>query len=138
MKNNAKLKTILFKPKWYHNLWYLTLRQHVNKILAIIIGTCSIILLIAETQVFFTNKVTILGWLLSIKNYELLRIVVFIVIVFIMYMVNYSLFRLKLSNLYGLYYKDSDGPSLMFATVNFSRVGVVIVLNFFDMMKMDS
>jgi hypothetical protein len=26
----------------------------------------------------------------------------------------------------------------MFATVNFSRVGVVIVLNFFDMMKMDS
>jgi len=69
MKNNAELKTILFKPKWYHNLWYLTLRQHVNKILAIIIGTCSIILLIAETQVFFTNKVTILGWLLSIKNY---------------------------------------------------------------------
>jgi hypothetical protein len=53
-------------------------------------------------------------------------------------MVNYSLFRLKLSNLYGLYYKDSDGPSLMFATVNFSRVGVVIVLNFFDMMKIDS
>ena len=55
-----------------------------------------------------------------------------------MYMVNYSLFRLKLSNLYGLYYKDSDGPSLMFATVNFSRVGVVIVLNFFDMMKIES
>lgn len=27
---------------------------------------------------------------------------------------------------------------MMFATVNFSRVGVVIVLNFFDMMKMDS
>ena len=55
-----------------------------------------------------------------------------------MYMVNYSLFRLKLANIYGLYYKDSDGPSLMFATINFSRVGVVIVLNFFDMMKMDS
>jgi hypothetical protein len=63
---------------------------------------------------------------------------VFIVIVFITYMVNYSLFRLKLANLYGLYQKNSDGPSLMFATVNFSRVGVVIVLNFFDMMKMDS
>jgi hypothetical protein len=63
---------------------------------------------------------------------------VFIVIVFITYMVNYSLFRLKLANLYGLYHKNSDGPSLMFATVNFSRVGVVIVLNFFDMMKMDS
>lgn len=55
-----------------------------------------------------------------------------------MYMANYSLFRLKLSNLYGLYYKDSDGPSMMFATVNFSRVGVVIVMNFFDMMKVES
>lgn len=67
-----------------------------------------------------------------------MRIMVFIVIVFITYMVNYSLFRLKLANLYGLYQKNSDGPSLMFATVNFSRVGVAIVLNFFDMMKMDS
>lgn len=57
---------------------------------------------------------------------------------FIMYMANYSLFRLKLSNLYGLYYKDSDGPSMMFATVNFSRVGVVIVMNFFDMIKVES
>jgi hypothetical protein len=55
-----------------------------------------------------------------------------------MYMANYSLFRLKLSNLYGLYYKDSDGPSMMFATVNFSRVGVVIVMNFFDMIKVES
>ena len=101
-------------------------------------GIGSLILLIAETQVFLTNKSSILGWLLAIKNFEILRIVVFIVIVFIMYMVNYSLFRLKLSNLYGLYPEDSDGPSLMFATVNFSRVGVVIVLNFFHMMKIDS
>jgi hypothetical protein len=55
-----------------------------------------------------------------------------------MYMANYSLFRLKLSNLYGLYYKDSDGPSMMFATVTFARVGVVIVMNFFDMIKVES
>jgi len=51
-------------------------------------------------------------------------------------MSNYALFRLKLANLYGLYYKESDGASLMFATVNFSRIGVAIVLNFFDMIKM--
>lgn len=50
-------------------------------------------------------------------------------------MSNYALFRLKLANLYGLYYKESDGASLMFATVNFSRIGVAIVLNFFDMIK---
>jgi hypothetical protein len=50
-------------------------------------------------------------------------------------MVYYSLFKLKLSNLYGLYRKGSDGPSLMFATINFSRVAAPLVVNFFDMIK---
>jgi hypothetical protein len=62
----------------------------------------------------------------------------FVVMAFIIYMANYSLFRLKLANLYGLYHKESDGASLMFATVNFSRIGVAIVLNFFDMLKMEN
>ena len=55
----------------------------------------------------------------------------------IIYMSNYALFRLKLANLYGLYRKESDGASLMFATVNFSRIGIAIVFNFFDMIKME-
>jgi hypothetical protein len=63
---------------------------------------------------------------------------VWIVIGLISYMVYYSLFRIKLSNLYGMYIGGSDGPSIMFATINFSRVGVVIVLNFFDMVKLNS
>ena len=62
---------------------------------------------------------------------------VYIVIVFISYMVYYSLFRIKLSNTYGLYKHESDGPSLMFATINFSRVAFAIVLNFFQMLKLD-
>jgi hypothetical protein len=37
-----------------------------------------------------------------------------------------------------MYIGGSDGPSIMFATINFSRVGVVIVLNFFDMVKLNS
>ena len=53
-------------------------------------------------------------------------------------MVYYSLFRLKLANLYGLYRKESDGPSLMFATINFSRVGAALIINFFDMLKLNS
>ena len=62
---------------------------------------------------------------------------VFLVMAFLIYMANYALFRLKLANLYGLYRKESDGASLMFATVNFSRISVAIVLNFFDMVKME-
>jgi hypothetical protein len=65
-------------------------------------------------------------------------VLVFVVIAFIVYMANYALFRLKLANLYGLYPRESDGASMMFATVNFSRIGVAIVLNFFDMIKMEN
>ena len=63
---------------------------------------------------------------------------VFLTISFISYMVYYSLFRIKLSHTYGLYRHGSDGPSLMFTTINFSRVCVAIVLNFLDMIKVDS
>jgi hypothetical protein len=68
---------------------------------------------------------------------QVIRIFVFVIMAFILYMANYALFRLKLANLYGLYPGESDGASLMFATVNFSRIGVAIVLNFFDMLKME-
>ena len=69
---------------------------------------------------------------------QILRILIFITICFISYTVYYSLFRIKLSHTYGLYRNGSDGPSLMFTTINFSRVGVAIVLNFLDMLKVDS
>jgi hypothetical protein len=98
----------------------------------------SIIVLISETQVFLTNESSLLAYLLHIDNIQVIRICVFVVIAFIIYMSNYSLFRLKLANLYGLYEKESDGASLMFATVNVSRIGVAIVLNFFDMIKMEN
>lgn len=67
-----------------------------------------------------------------------MRALVMIVIALISYMVYYSLFKIKLSNIYGMYKHGSDGPSIMFATINFSRVGVAIVLNFFDMIKLHS
>ena len=98
----------------------------------------SLILLIAETQVFLTSDSSILRWALKIENLQILRILVFLTISFISYMVYYSLFRIKLSHTYGLYRHGSDGPSLMFTTINFSRVCVAIVLNFVDMLKVDS
>jgi hypothetical protein len=79
---------------------------------------------------------SLLAYCLLFENYQVIRVLVFIVMGCIVYMSNYALFRLKLANLYGLYKHESDGASLMFATVNFSRIGVAIVLNFFDMIKM--
>lgn len=69
MNTKIELHTILFPIKWYHTLWYLRIRKTLNKILAIIMATGSIVVLIAETQVFLTNKSSILAWLLTIKNF---------------------------------------------------------------------
>lgn len=46
-KASGQLNTILFTPKWYHSLWYMKIRKPLNKFLAIIMATGSIILLIA-------------------------------------------------------------------------------------------
>jgi hypothetical protein len=64
-----------------------------------------------------------------------LRFLSLAILSLISYLAYYSLFRLKLSNIYGLYKRSSDGPSLMFATINFSRIGAALVINFFDMIK---
>ncbi len=125
------------QTNYVQSWWYCKARLKVNKVFAFIIGLCSIILLLSESQVFFTQEYSILRYLLSFDNLQIIRILVLLVIAFIVYMANYALFRLKLANLYGLYYKESDGASLMFATVNFSRIGVAIVLNFFDMIKLE-
>ena len=132
------MQTPLFSVGTFSSLWYCQIMPYFYKSGAILLGLGSLIILIAETQVFLTSKSSILGWLLKVENLQLLRILVFLTISFISYMVYYSLFRIKLSHTYGLYRHGSDGPSLMFTTINFSRVCVAIVLNFLDMLKVDS
>lgn len=125
------------KTSWLQEGWYCKVRPWFNKCFALIIGLGSACILISETQVFLTPHSSLLGFLLRLDNLQAIRVCAFIVMAFIIYMANYSLFRLKLANLYGLYPGESDGASLMFATVNFSRIGVAIVLNFFDMLRME-
>lgn len=120
------------------SFWRVKLKPFLYKAACIFLSLFGALITIAETQVFLTNESSFFGWLLLVDNLKLARVLVFIVIGLISYMVYYSLFRIKLSNIYGMYRGGSDGPSIMFATTNFSRVGVAIVLNFFDMVKLNS
>lgn len=137
-RENKKLVTPLFEVSALKNFWYLELQPIVYRVLSILFGIGSLIVLISETQVFLTPNSSLLGYLLNVESLQLLRIFTLLTITFIAYMVYYSLFRIKLAYTYGLYQKCSDGPSLMFATINFSRVGVAIVFNFLDMIKVKS
>jgi hypothetical protein len=49
----------------------------------------------------------------------------------------YGMFALKVSHWYGLYVRSSDGASLMFSTVNFSRVSAPLVLNYLELLGLD-
>lgn len=137
-KNNHELASDVIKVSPTKSMWLCTVKPFFYKAACVFMTLFGILITIAETQVFLTNKSSFFGWLLLFDNIKVTRVLVFIVIGLISYMVYYSLFRIKLSNIYGMYPHNSDGPSIMFATINFSRVGVAIVLNFFDMVKLHS
>lgn len=137
-RGNGRLESGVVGVTAMGSLWRVRIKPFLYMAASIFMTLFGILITIAETQVFLTNKSSFLGWLLLVDNLQITRTIVFIVIALISYMVYYSLFRIKLSNLYGMYRGGSDGPSIMFATINFSRVGVAIVLNFFDMVKLNS
>lgn len=117
---------------WY---WYCKVKPKLKRLLAALIYLFTLMLLVSETQVFLSTRESVLSYFLKIKDLQLLRFLCLFILALITYLSYYSLFRLKLSNIYGLYKKSSDGPSLMFATINFSRIGAALVINFFDMIK---
>lgn len=137
IEKDTSLRSLVRQTTSLQERWYVRIRPKFNKFFSILVAIGSLLLLISETQVFLTKDSSLLAYLLRIDNIQAIRVCVFVVMAFIIYMANYALFRLKLANLYGLYKGESDGASLMFATVNFSRIGVAIVLNFFDMLKME-
>lgn len=117
---------------WY---WYCKIKPILKRVLAVLMYLFTLVLLISETEVFLSTRESVLSYFLKIKNLRLLRFLCLLILSGITYFSYYSLFRLKLSNIYGLYKRSSDGPSLMFATINFSRIGAALVINFFDMIK---
>jgi hypothetical protein len=138
VEKQTPLRSMVKHTNSWQQQWYCRIRPKFNKFLSLVIGLGSVVMLVSETQVFLTRDSSVLAYVLRIDSMQAIRVCVFVVMAFIIYMANYALFRLKLANLYGLYRGESDGASLMFATVNFSRIGVAIVLNFFDMLKMEA
>ncbi len=56
---------------------------------------------------------------------------------FIIYGVHYGLFRIKISGFYGLYPDHhSDASSLLFTTINFSRVSAPLCFNFLNILQL--
>lgn len=123
-------------------LWYIKLKRKLLRILAIVLGLLSIIVVISESTSFIKislfNDVTILGLFIKMIvssgiSYHLVNIVLLIPLVFMSFNVYYGIFKFNVTGFYGLYPNhNTDSISLLFTSINFSRVGAPLCLNFLN------
>ncbi len=139
MRTDTFFANYLNKLEW---IWYVKLKRKFKLIWAVFVTILSVLMVISEALIFFkTFNLSIFGiilnWLLSFDlTYSGIQMVTLIPLMYMSYNVFYGLFRLKISGFYGLYPKNhTDSPSLLFATVNFSRVTAPLCFNFFNMLR---
>ncbi len=73
------------------------------------------------------------------KNQVLTGILVSIPMVVLIFIVTYGLFRLRINGLFGLYSNgQTDGVSLIFAAINFSRVSYPLSYNYLQVLDLDN
>lgn len=71
------------------------------------------------------------SYLLETRQFNAIQFISFAILSYLSIAVNQGLFKLKLADLYALYKnQQTDAPSLLFASINFSRVSVPLCFNF--------
>jgi hypothetical protein len=101
----------------------------------------SIIVLVSEVSLFWDSDYSILGWFVNLLlGFELsvigVQVVTVLPLLFIIFNVYYGLFRLKISGFFGLYPNHhTDAASLLFASINFSRVAAPLCYNYLEMIQ---
>ncbi|CAD8048081.1 unnamed protein product [Paramecium sonneborni] len=131
----GKLAQQLDLLEWY---WLCVIKPQLKIIISLIFGILSILVLISEVTIFMGTQITIFGLPLRYVNGLLsISFFSFIPLLYIAFCVYYGLFRIRIQGFYGLYGDhQTDAPSLMFATINFSRVGAPLCQNFLNMIKL--
>ncbi|KAL4493159.1 hypothetical protein ABPG72_003244 [Tetrahymena utriculariae] len=126
------------KIEWY---WYMSTKKQIKAIWSIFLTAMSIIVLLSEISLFWDKDLSILGWFVqALLSFELsvfwVQIVTLIPLLFMIFNVYYGLFRLKISGFFGLYPNGhTDAASLLFASVNFSRVAAPLCYNYLEMIN---
>jgi hypothetical protein len=88
--------------------------------------------LLGEISIFTHVDLNILGHLLK-GEYGLFEVQFYVLmpLTYISFGAYYGLFHIRLAGLYGLYdHHHTDAPSLMFGSINFSRVSFPLAYNF--------
>ena len=111
------------------------LKKKFKIIISIIFGIFSFIVLYEETTIFLEGHFSLIGLLIKHPDREYLSCLFFtsISLGYILFCVFYGFFRLKVLSKYGIYEDhNTDSSSLLFTSVNFSRVSAPLCCNFLN------
>ncbi|CAD8191948.1 unnamed protein product [Paramecium octaurelia] len=127
---SQKLDTL----EWY---WLCQYKPQFKILFSLFLGILSLLVIISETTLFMNTPFTIFGMPISLSSGVIsLQIFCFVPLFYIAFCVYYGMFRIKIAGCYGLYDDhQTDAPSLLFATINFSRVAAPLCQNFLNMLR---
>ncbi|CAK87716.1 unnamed protein product (macronuclear) [Paramecium tetraurelia] len=120
--------------EWY---WLCYYKPQFKILFSLFLGILSLLVVISETTLFMNTPFTIFGMPISLSSGVIaLQIFCFVPLFYIAFCVYYGMFRIKIAGCYGLYDDhQTDAPSLLFATINFSRVAAPLCQNFLNMLR---
>ena len=119
--------------------WLVYIKPVIKRTFSVIFLIYSVILVALEVSLFLNiSKVDMRG-LLENQSQLVTQLTVTFPMVFMFFTITYGLFRLKINGLFGLYDNNqTDGPSLIFAAVNFSRIGYPLSFNYLQLIDINN
>lgn len=123
---------------------YVKIKQKFKIVVTLVLSILSLIVLSDEVTLFLSDKkYSIIGYLIRklvfddpIISYYKCMIFTFCTLGYILFCVFYGFFKLKIYSMYGLYDNHhTSSSSLLFTSINFSRVSGPICFNYLDIIN---
>ncbi|KAM3130152.1 hypothetical protein pb186bvf_017755 [Paramecium bursaria] len=137
---NFKIKSTLYETQdgWTGLItykWNTKYRALYLKAMSIIFFTFSLIIILGEISIFTKYDWNLIAHIMS-KEYSFwtIQILTLIPLMYMSFCTFYGLFRINFAGMYGFYkHQQTDAPSLMFGSMNLSRVSFPLAFNFLQL-----
>ncbi|CAD8073309.1 unnamed protein product [Paramecium sonneborni] len=115
-------------------LWYTKIKKAYLLSLCVIFSILSSIVILSEISCFTEFDFNILSRIIKVNGFIQTQISILIPLMYISFCAFYGLFHINFAGMYGFYnHQQTDAPSLMFGSINFSRVSFPLTFNFLQM-----
>ena len=91
----------------------------------------SVVFYLAEISIFTSKKISVIYWL----NYDmsLAYLVNCILMIYVVYVVTHTIFRVKIYRVFELHKGHSTAASLLFTSINMSRISYPLCYNYLQL-----